>query len=134
MQRDLVPLLGPLALLLSAVLAFRTPGRRPRLVPSVAEGSALVALLVSLVAALVLVLYGPGTSPVLGPHGIGLLVRLDAVSMPMLGLVSRTSRSTSVYQGTPRLPPRRRADSSRRPHTATNATCSGSAFSKGPYR
>ena len=88
MPIDLVPVLAPGALLVGAALGFRTPDGRSRLLPHVAEGSALAALVVSLVAALVLVLHGPGTSPAFGPHGSGLTIRLDAVSLPMLGLVS----------------------------------------------
>ena len=47
---DLLPFAAPLALLMSAVVSFLNPGRRPRMLPRLAEASALVTLLVAVVA------------------------------------------------------------------------------------
>lgn len=54
----------------------------------VAEGLALAALAVAVLSAALLIASGAGTSPLLGSHGIGLSVRLDAVSVTMLLLVA----------------------------------------------
>nr|WP_295833142.1 proton-conducting transporter membrane subunit [uncultured Azospirillum sp.] len=88
MFAHLLPLLSPIALLLAAFAGFRTPGRRPGSVPRLAEGAALAAFAVALLSAGLLALTGAGTSPLLGAAGVGLSVRLDAVSATMLTLVS----------------------------------------------
>jgi NAD(P)H-quinone oxidoreductase subunit 5 len=85
---DLLPFAAPLALLMSAAVGFVSPGRRPRILPGRAEASALVALLVAAVSAGLLVLLGPGDSRLIGLHGVGLSIRLDAVSVVMFLLVS----------------------------------------------
>ncbi|WP_309643967.1 NADH-quinone oxidoreductase subunit L [Phenylobacterium sp.] len=85
---DLLPFAAPLALLVSAVVGFADPGRRPRFLPRVAEASALVALAVAAVSAGFLILHGPGDSRLIGLHGVGLSIRSDAVSVVMLLLVS----------------------------------------------
>jgi len=84
----LLPLLSPIALLLAAIAGFRNPGRRPGSVPRLAEAAALAAFIVALLSAVLLAVAGPGTSPLLGAGGVGLSVRLDAVSATMLLLVS----------------------------------------------
>lgn len=83
-----LPLLSPLLLLAAAYYAFRNPGRRPRLVPQLAEWAALAAFAGAAASALLLVLNGPGTSPLIGLWGAGISLRLDAVSAVMLVLVS----------------------------------------------
>ncbi|WP_042445256.1 proton-conducting transporter membrane subunit [Azospirillum sp. B510] len=88
MSPHLLPLLAPVALLLAAAAGFRRPGRRPGSVPRLAEAAALAAFIVALASAGLLAVAGAGTSPLLGAHGIGLSVRLDAVSVAMLLLVS----------------------------------------------
>ena len=85
---DLLPFVAPLALLMSAALGFVNPGRRPRVLPRLAEASAIVAILVGAVSAGLLILHGSGDSRLIGLHGVGLSVRLDAVSVVMLLLVS----------------------------------------------
>ena len=84
----MLPLLAPLILLATALLASRTPGLRPGNLPKLAEAAAFGAFIVSALSALVLVLNGPGTSALIGAAGIGISVRLDAVSAIMLVLVS----------------------------------------------
>ncbi|MFS2013859.1 proton-conducting transporter membrane subunit [Azospirillum sp. CT11-132] len=88
MSIHLLPLLSPIALLLAAIAGFRNPGRRPGSVPRLAEAAALAAFIVALLSAVLLAVAGPGTSPLLGAGGVGLSVRLDAVSATMLLLVS----------------------------------------------
>lgn len=83
-----LPLLAPAALLACAAFCFSRPGRRPGLVLPLAEAATLAALAIAAIALVVLVVMGPGTGPLLGLHGVGLAVRLDAVSVTMLLLVS----------------------------------------------
>ena len=84
----LLPLLAPLLLLVAAVPGFVRKGRRPPLVPIFAEGAAFGGLLIAIASLMVLILHGPGDGGLSGWGGIGLSVRLDAVSATMLLLVS----------------------------------------------
>ena len=77
-----------MALLISAALGFVNPGRRPRILPRLAEASAIVAILVAAVSAGLLILHGSGDSRLIGLYGVGLSVRLDAVSVVTFLLVS----------------------------------------------
>ncbi|WP_170546433.1 proton-conducting transporter transmembrane domain-containing protein [Ruegeria arenilitoris] len=83
-----LPLLSPLILIAAAIHAGRHPGLRPGRVPKLAEAAAFAAFLVAAIAAVLLVTNGPGTSALIGAFGVGLSVRLDAVSAVMLVLVS----------------------------------------------
>ena len=83
-----LPLLAPLILLAMALVARNRPGLRPGGLPKLAEVAAFAALVVSVLSAVALILNGPGTSGLIGVAGIGLSVRLDAVSAIMLVLVS----------------------------------------------
>ncbi len=83
-----LPLLSPLILLASAYYASRHPGLRPGNVAKLSEWAALAAFAVAAISALLLVTQGSGTSPLIGFLGLGLSVRLDAVSAIMLVLVS----------------------------------------------
>jgi NAD(P)H-quinone oxidoreductase subunit 5 len=96
----LSPLLAPVPLLLSAVIGFLNRGRRPKLLPKLAEAAALLALVAAVVSATGLVLFGPGVSPVIGFHGVGLSARLDAVSAVMLLLVTFIGWVVVRYAGT----------------------------------
>ena len=84
----LLPLVAPFGLLLAAAIAGFRPGKRPLLVPMIAEIAAVSAIAVSLCAVTLVIANGAGVSPVLGFAGAGLSVRLDAVSVTMLLLVS----------------------------------------------
>ena len=86
----LLPLIAPLALVVSTFVAFALPGRRYRLAAAVAEIAALLALASALGSLGILILCGPGESPFIGVAGIGFSVRLDAVSAAMLLLVALT--------------------------------------------
>ena len=88
MPLDLLPYAAPLALLLSAAIGFVNPGRRPRVLPRLAEASAIVAMVVAAISAGMLILHGSGDSRLIGLYGVGLSIRLDAVSVVMFLLVS----------------------------------------------
>ena len=77
------PLFSPLLLLLLAIYAARHPGRRPGLVPKLTEAAAFCAFAVATMAAILLVMKGPGTSALIGLYGIGLSVRLAKVHLPL---------------------------------------------------
>jgi NAD(P)H-quinone oxidoreductase subunit 5 len=96
----LSPLLAPVPLLLSAVIGFLNRGRWPKLLPKLAEVASLLALVAAIVSAAGLVFFGPGASPVIGLHGVGLSVRLDAVSAVMLLLVTFIGWVVVRYAGT----------------------------------
>ncbi len=83
-----LPLLAPLLLVIGAFAARRNPGIRPGRYPQMASWLALAATAVSGLAAASLMLWGPGTSPLIGIAGVGLSVRLDVISVTMLMLVS----------------------------------------------
>jgi len=69
-------------------MGFLSPGHRPCLLPRLAEAAALMAVLVAVMSAVVLVLHGQLNGRLLGLHGAGLSIRLDAISVVMLLLVS----------------------------------------------
>jgi len=84
----LLPLAAPLVLLLAAVLALRSPGRRPALAGLITEAAALAALAAAIGTALLLVDQGADTGPLIGLAGFGLSSRVDVVSATMLLLVA----------------------------------------------
>lgn len=88
MQIDLLPLLAPIPLLVCAAIGFLIKRRRPKYLPKLAEGAALLALVAALSAAVGLIFLEPVVRSPFGLHGLGLLVRLDAVSAVMLVLVT----------------------------------------------
>jgi NAD(P)H-quinone oxidoreductase subunit 5 len=95
-----LPLLATVPLLISAAAGFLSSGHRPRHLPRIAEACALLALAIALVAAGGLVVFGPGVSPLIGYHGVGLSVRLDAVSAIMQLLVTFIGWVVVRYAGT----------------------------------
>ena len=84
----LLLLLTPVPLLIAAALGFLSGGRRPRFLPVLAEGAALLSLSAALATALGFGLGGLGAGPVSGRADLGPFVRLDAVSVPMALLVT----------------------------------------------
>ncbi len=88
MPTDLVPLLAPAVLTLGAVAASFVRGRRRRVLLALAEAAAVAACCCALIATGLLIAHGAGTSPLIGRAGIGLSIRMDAVSASMLLLVS----------------------------------------------
>ncbi len=88
MLYGLIPLIAPAALLLSAAVAFTRPGRRPTLLPKLAETASLIALAAAVVSAALVFWLGPATSPLIGLAGVGISTRLDVISVAMLVLVA----------------------------------------------
>ncbi|VVT31961.1 NAD(P)H-quinone oxidoreductase subunit 5 [Rhizobium sp. EC-SD404] len=88
MSPNLLALATPLFLLLAALFASSRQGLRPSLVAAVAEAAALAAFAVATGSLFLLLLVGPGDSALLGLSMIGFSVRIDAVSVTMLLLVS----------------------------------------------
>jgi NAD(P)H-quinone oxidoreductase subunit 5 len=84
----LLLLLAPAALLLVALASRAEPGRRPRRLLVLAEGAALAALAVTVASAGLLAQGGPVSALLVGVGGIGIGVRLDAVSVTMAILVA----------------------------------------------
>lgn len=85
---SLLPLLGPTALLLTALfLAWRPPVRADRVL-ALPEWAALLSLAAAAGSAVRLALDGPATSPLLGTDGIGLSARTDIVSVALMLTVS----------------------------------------------
>ncbi len=72
----------------AAFIAFKGPAFRPRALLARIEALALAGFAAALLAALVLVMAGPATTPLIGLAGLGLSLRLDAVSATMVMLVS----------------------------------------------
>ena len=85
---QLVPLIAPGAVLASALPGLAVPGRRPRQVLWLAEAAAGLGVLIALGTAVLLALVGPFDSPLIGMAGVGLSVRVDAVSATMFLLVA----------------------------------------------
>ncbi len=76
------------ALIAASIHAFANPGRRPGRVPKLAEQAALFTLAIAIANAVVLVVSGPGTSPLIGLAGLGLSARVDILSVIMVLLIS----------------------------------------------
>ncbi|SDU46041.1 proton-conducting transporter membrane subunit [Stappia sp. ES.058] len=83
-----LPLAAPIALLVAACVALNDPSMRPRHALASAGIASMLALGAALAGVAVLVGSGPLTSPLIGAGGIGLSVRLDALSVAMLALVA----------------------------------------------
>lgn len=84
----LASLLAPVPLLLAGATGFFDHGPRPKFAPLLAEAASLLALLAAAGAAACFILRGAGDGPIIGIDGVGLSVRLDAVSVVMLLLVT----------------------------------------------
>jgi NAD(P)H-quinone oxidoreductase subunit 5 len=88
MLYTLIALISPLVLILGAVVALARPGASPIPLPKFIEFAALAALATAVFSALLLIVQGSGTSPLLGLVGIGFSTKLDVVSATMLVLVA----------------------------------------------
>ena len=88
MSVNLLPFAAPVALLLGGSACFLGPGRRPPVLPRLAEASALGAVVVAVISAVLLLLRGSWDSSMIRLDGMDLSVRMDAVSVTMLLLVS----------------------------------------------
>jgi NAD(P)H-quinone oxidoreductase subunit 5 len=85
---DLLPYGAPGALLLTSAVGFANSGRSPPIVNRLAEALALLALLIAVVCAVLLSTHGAWDSTLISVRGIRVSIRLDAVSVVMLLLVS----------------------------------------------
>lgn len=88
MSVDFLPLLAPSILVLSAFAGFLSQPRRPKVLPVFAELCGLFSIAISILSLVLLVTRGPATSGLIGAFGIGISIRLDAVSATILLLVS----------------------------------------------
>lgn len=88
MWLKLLALLPPALLLAGAAFAVVRPGRRPTSVLLALQSLAPLALASAIGASVWLVLAGPATIALVGSDEFGLAIRLDAVSAPMLVLVT----------------------------------------------
>lgn len=84
----LLAYLIPLSLFTVALGAIVTPGMRPRALLVSAKLLSVTALALAATVALIVVFAGPATSPLIGANGLGLQIRLDALSAVMILLVS----------------------------------------------
>lgn len=88
-----IPLVVPAAFALTARVAAGQSGPHPTRVVAAARAASILGLVVAAVTGLVTAVRGPMVSPLLGvvdigPDGVGLSVRLDALSTVMFGLVA----------------------------------------------
>jgi NAD(P)H-quinone oxidoreductase subunit 5 len=83
-----LPLLAPLLLAAASLVAFMSPGPRPRRAIRAAEIAAICSIIVVTGSAAVLGVYGAGTSASIGIGYATLSISLDPVSLVMLALVS----------------------------------------------
>lgn len=84
----LLPLLAPAALLIAGTLGFLNLGRRPIRLARLAEASAVLAIVIGVTSVVLLARNGPASSQLVGLMGVGISIRLDALSATMLLLVS----------------------------------------------
>ncbi|MFK7792667.1 MAG: proton-conducting transporter membrane subunit [Devosiaceae bacterium] len=84
----LLAFLAPLVLVVASVVAFRGPSFRPVQTVKLAEYAALAAFAVTALVTILLMVNGAATSPTLGISSFGLGVRVDALSIIMMLLVS----------------------------------------------
>lgn len=85
---SLLPLAAPAALIAAALLAARRPGRRPGAVPRFAEACAIASVVVALACIVLLIRQGPQTGALAAFGPLVLSVRIDALSVTMLALIS----------------------------------------------
>lgn len=95
-----LPLSAPAFMLLAAIFAIGAKGVRPARFVGLAQGVAFGAFLVALASFAVLLVDGPQTSALIGASGFGLSVRLDALSVIMMALVSFIGWIVLRYAGT----------------------------------
>lgn len=81
-------LLGPALLFVAALVGLNAPLANPKRMLIVGRLATLSALALALCAVVLTVVAGSTTSPLLGMNGVGLSVRLDAVSCSMFVLVA----------------------------------------------
>ncbi len=100
MPFELLPYAAPVTLALSAIVGFFSPGRRPGAALRLAEAGALFAILIALATSALLATQGALESSLIGMNGLGLSVRIDAVSATMFLLVAFIGWVVIRYSGT----------------------------------
>jgi NAD(P)H-quinone oxidoreductase subunit 5 len=88
MPSHFLPIIAPAVLWSVASIAFLARGKSLGIIARLAEASTVAAIAVALLSTALLVTGGPSTSALIGFNGIGLSIRLDAVSVVMLLLVT----------------------------------------------
>ena len=88
MMIQFIALGAPMFVLLAAAIGFARPGHLPRSAGRQVETLVVLGMAIAVVSVLLLMTGGPSTSSLLGIAGVGLSVRLDAVSTTMLLLVA----------------------------------------------
>lgn len=88
MPTSYLPLLAPAPLILAAIAGYFARGSRPPRLAIFAEAASLLGGLLSAASLGSFLVGGPDESPLIGLYGVGLSVRLDAVSLSMLLLVA----------------------------------------------
>ena len=88
MAYALMPLAAPLVLSIAALIAWRSRTPQSGALGNICEAATLAALAASVASAVLLLLHGPATSPLIGALGLGLSIRLDIVSTVIMLLVS----------------------------------------------
>jgi NAD(P)H-quinone oxidoreductase subunit 5 len=95
-----LPLCAPALILLAAVFAVGAKSVRPKGFVNLAQGVAFGAFIITLASCAVLLILGPQTSALIGVSGFGFSVRLDALSVIMMALVSFIGWIVVRYAGT----------------------------------
>ena len=85
---SLLLLISPLALAITALVSWWQPGIRPSLIKKMSTGSTIIGFAIFLLGAWLTYHHGLVQSPLLGLKGLGFSLRLDALSMIMLGMIS----------------------------------------------
>ncbi len=93
-------LLAPAAFVLVALLALRQPGLRPRLVQRAGAVASVLGMVVAVTAGATAAGNGLVESPTLGVAGLGLSVRLDALSTVMLAMIAVLAAVIVRYSAT----------------------------------
>ncbi len=104
---SLLPLLSPVALIVASFFAWQDQNPRPRRALVATRIAYLFTLPIATFTALLVALHAPLVSPLLGVHGLGFSIRIDAISAVMFALVSLLGAavlhfSRSYLSGDPR--------------------------------
>jgi len=85
---SLLVILSPLAFIITAVASWFQPGGQPSLVKKLSIASAVFTIFIAALSGFFVMKYGLLQSGTLGYGGIGLAVRLDSLSVLMLGMIA----------------------------------------------
>ncbi len=83
-----VALVAPLALLAAWVLSWAQPKARPRAVSALTSAATAVGVIVAGTLGFIVATRGPVVSPLIGQEGLGLSIRLDALSVTVFSMVA----------------------------------------------